>query len=89
MGDLKYALERIKNLECPTGEVENRVAEILEDYNVVKKDEIIINKIEDKDNLNGEAYSIVLSGTNKGTINIYAKSGLDDYVAKVTEVRME
>lgn len=89
MEDLQLALERIRNLECPTGEVEIRIAEILEDYNVAKKDEIIINRTENNDNLNGEAYSVVFPGLNNSTINIYSKSGLDNYVAKVTDVRME
>lgn len=85
MRNLQEAIERIKILECPTGEVENRVAEILEGYGVADTDQIRINRNEslDKDGL--EAYNINISGSNHSMV-ILAKSGLDDYVAKVVDV---
>lgn len=86
MHNINEAINRIKNLECPTGEVENRVADILEDYNVADRNELIINRDERYDNMDGEAYHARIPGNNQNSIIILAKSGLDDYVAKVVDV---
>ena len=40
------AIGRIKALECPTGEVENRIAGILEDYGVANKNEVEVKRYE-------------------------------------------
>jgi len=44
MTNLEGAIERIKRLECPTGDVQYRVAGILEDYAVVNKGQVAINR---------------------------------------------
>ena len=36
MTNLEKAIDRIKILECPTGELEERLVSILEDYKVAK-----------------------------------------------------
>ncbi|MEN6459912.1 MAG: hypothetical protein ABFC94_00890 [Syntrophomonas sp.] len=82
-GNLEKAIERIKVLECPTGEVENRVVGILEDFKVANRNMITISREEQEDGL--EAYSAVISSNKEHHITVLAKSGLDDYVATVVD----
>ncbi|WP_291565133.1 MULTISPECIES: hypothetical protein [unclassified Clostridium] len=87
MEKLKDAIERIKILQCPTGDVENRVTGILEEYGVAGKKEITVNRNEELDNIGAEAYSVQIGG-NQGSIVVLARSGMDDYVAEVVDVYM-
>lgn len=89
VNNINEAISRIKNLECPTGEVENRVADILEDYNVADRNELIINRDERYDSIEGEAYHARIPGSYQNSLIILAKSGLDDYVAKVVDVYLK
>lgn len=89
LNNISEAINRIKNLECPTGEVENRISDILEDYNVADRNELIINRDERYDSIDGEAYHARIPGASQNSIIILAKSGLDDYVAKVVDVYIE
>lgn len=84
MGSLEKAIERIKILECPTGDVENRVAGILEDYKVADRNAIKVNKKEILDN-GMEVYNAVISGDKEYRITVLAESGLDDYAATVVD----
>ncbi len=86
MNNLEKAIDRIKVLECPTGELENRVVSILEDYEVANRDKITINRDEQWDRQGLEAYSAIISGNKEQQITVLAKSGLDDYVATVIDV---
>lgn len=89
MNNLEKALERIKALECPTGDIENRVAGILEEYGVANRDAINISK-EDMQNRDGlEAYSAVIPSNNDRHITVLAKSGLDGYVAAVVDAYIQ
>lgn len=87
MEKFKDAIERIKILQCPTGDVENRVAGILEDYGVANKKEITVNRNEELDSIGAEAYSVQIGG-NKESIVVLVRSGKDDYVAEVVGVYM-
>lgn len=89
MARIDDAIERIKILECPTGNVEARVTQILEDYGVAEGSNISVERDKRFDNTKGEAYRAKISGDNKQSIMITAESGLDDYVAKVTDVYMK
>lgn len=84
MEKLKGAIERIKILQCPTGEVENRVVGILQDYGVANKDEITMTRDEELDRVGAEAYCAKIT-TGGETIVVLAKSGEDDYVAEVVD----
>lgn len=85
MSKIEDAIERIKILECPTGEVENRIAGILEDYGVANRSEIEVKR-HGVLNINGaEEFCAKISGTDKQSIIVLASSGMDDYVAKVTD----
>lgn len=85
MEQFDKALDRIKKLECPTGEVENRVIGILEDYNVANKNDVIINRASQLDKDGTIAFSAKINGANF-SITVLTKSGMDDYVAKVENV---
>lgn len=81
---LEEAVKRIKALECPTGEVEYRVADILDDYGIADRNEISIKRDKSLDRNGAEGYLTNLPD-NTGSIVILAKSGMDDYVAKVED----
>lgn len=84
MSKIDEAIDRIKILECPTGEIENRVAGILEDYGVADKSKVNINRERSLDQEEAQAYRVNLAG-NRSFV-VLAKSGLDDYVAKIVDV---
>jgi len=86
MENLNRAIDRIKILECPTGELENRVADILDDYRVADKNKITINRARQLDADGAAAYSAKISSNSPQSFTILAKSGLDGYVDKVIDV---
>lgn len=86
MTKLEDAIERIKILECPTGDVEHRVAGILEDYKVANRNEISIKREESLDKNGSQGYIAKLPHSTGTSIVVLATSGMDDYVAKVTDV---
>ncbi len=85
INNINNAIDRIKALECPTGEVETRVAGILEDYKVANKNELNIYRNEELDKDSNEAYTAVFSNLPNQSLVVLAKSGLDDYVATVVD----
>lgn len=89
MGNLEEAIERIKALECPTGDIEDRVISILENYEVADGDMITVNREEQLDADGLETYSAVISGKTEKYITVLAKSGLDDYVATVVDAYVD
>lgn len=86
MNRIDNAIDRIKILECPTGELENRVTGILEEYKVANKNQISISRVKPLDTDQAQAYKLKISGEKQSYI-IMASSGYDDYVAKVVDVQ--
>lgn len=86
MDNFNSAINRIKQLECPTGELQSRVAGILEDYHIANRNEITINRDEQLDKEGAQAYITKISSNTDQSFVILAKSGLDDYVTKVVNV---
>lgn len=85
MANLENAIERIKKLECPVGEIKSRVAGILEDYGVADGGQISVK--EEADSGEGiRVYRCDIPGDRKGTLLLHTLSGSEDYVAKVTDV---
>jgi hypothetical protein len=85
MSKIEDAIERIKILECPTGEVENRIAGILEDYGVASRSQVEVKRYEGL-RINGAAgFCAKIAGDENQSIIVLANSGMDDYVAKVTD----
>ncbi|ADK14843.1 MULTISPECIES: hypothetical protein [Clostridium] len=85
MKKIDEAIDRIRTLECPTGDLENRVTEILEDYGVADRSKINVNRDEYFDKDEAQAYRVQILN-QEHPIMVLAKSGYDDYVAKVTDV---
>lgn len=83
MENINDAIERIKILECPTGELEERVIGIFEDYEIAERDEIFIERDEDVGEDEAEYYYVSLPDDQAFTI--VAKSAHDDYVVKVID----
>jgi hypothetical protein len=84
MENINEAMERIKILECPTGEVENRIIGILEHYEVGNKGDIEVTRQQEADKEGAQGYVAKIKGDT--TLTVLATSGMDDYVAKVVEV---
>lgn len=85
MSKIEDAIQRMKILECPTGEVENRIAGILEDYGVANKSEVEVERYEGLVVNGAEGFCVKIPGDKNQSIIVLASSGMDDYVAKVTE----
>lgn len=84
MDKMKEAIDRIRILECPTGELEDRIMDILEDYKVANSDDIFIEREEELDRDGAFAYTIDIPG--KQSFSILARAGIDDYVVSVVDV---
>lgn len=85
MPRLEDALARIKRLECPTGDVEYRVARILEDYGIVEKGQAAVSREPQYDREGAQAYRVTIQGEAKDSLLLLAESGPEDYVAKVVD----
>lgn len=89
MQNLDRVIERIKALECPSGDLEKRVEEILKSYSVENSNSVIIKRNEELDIFDMKAYSAKMAdGSNKDLI-VISKSGLDDYVEKVVDAYIQ
>ncbi|SNS96512.1 hypothetical protein SAMN05446037_103027 [Anaerovirgula multivorans] len=88
MAKLEDAIGRIKRLECPTGDLGYRVAGILEDYEIANSNEVTVNREERLDRDGAEAYRAKIPSNTEKSIMILAKSGSEDYVAKVIDAYM-
>lgn len=85
MNNIDAAIDRIKILECPTGEIENRVAGILENYGVADRSKVNISRVKNLDQDEAQAYKVNFHGEDNSIV-VLAKSGLDDYTATVVDV---
>jgi hypothetical protein len=85
MATIEAAIERIKALECPTGDIKNRVKGILTDYEIANKNEIIVSREHGLDKKGAQGYNAKISREGGMNIVILAVSGGDDYVAKVSD----
>ncbi len=84
MSRINEAISRIRHLECPTGDLENRVAEVLLDLGVANPNQVNIKR--DNKLSSGEAQAYRVEIADEGdTFVVLARSGYDDYVAKVTD----
>lgn len=85
MTKIEEAMERIKNLECPAGELRERIAGILEEYGIADKSQVEIKRYEGIYIDGSAAFHTEIPGTQNQSIVVIASSGMDDYVTKVTD----
>lgn len=85
MDNLNEAFNRIRVLECPTGDLENRVAGILGDYGIVNGSSMNIDRASSLDREDAQAYVVKIVDDRQSFV-ILAQSGYDDYVAKVVDI---
>lgn len=86
MSNLDDAVKRIKELECPTGDVQNRIAQIIVSYEAADIHQVTVNREEELDEDGAQAYIARMSNIEDKDIVVLATSGIDDYVAKVVDV---
>jgi hypothetical protein len=84
MSRINEAINRIRNLECPTGDLENRVTEILLDHGVAEPNQVSVKRDNKLSTDEAQAYRVKIADEGESFIEL-AKSGYDDYVAKVTD----
>ena len=84
MSKINEAISRIRNLECPTGDLENRVTEILLDHGVANYNQVNIKRDSKLSNDEAQAYRVKIADEGESFV-VLAKSGYDDYVVKVTD----
>lgn len=89
MPNIEDAIERIKKLECPTGDLELRIIEILNDFEIANTGEIDIKCSGEKYDDGSVKYIVKVKAENKDRIIVFAKSGMDDYVVFVEEAYLE
>lgn len=85
MNKIDEAIISIRSLECPTGQLENKVAGILEKYGVAGRTQIIIDREKILDTDGAQAYKVKIADKGQPLI-VMAQSGYDDYVARVVDV---
>lgn len=83
MEKINQVIDRIKILECPTGELENRVKGVFENYGIADSKEVKVNRHEKLDTAGAQAYLVELP--KEAPIIVLAEAGYDDYVAKVVD----
>ena len=88
MSNIVAAINRIKALECPTGELENRVTGILQQYQVAEQNQIIVKRDKAHDQNGSEAYKATIQGAKKQEIIILAEAGMDDYVIHIIDAHI-
>lgn len=87
MSEYQSVMERIQSIECPTGELDKKIINILSEYNVAARDEIQVIRDRDSDRNGAEAYRVEF-GKEGQAIIVLARSGADDYVARVTDIAL-
>lgn len=85
MNKINKAIKSIRSLECPTGELENRLAGILVEYGVAGRTQINIDREKILDTCEAQAYKVGIADKGQPLI-VMAQSGYDDYVARVVDV---
>ncbi len=83
MSNIDAAMDRIKDLECPNGELTKRVADILERHGITNAGNVKIEKDQELDNIRTQGFRVSLPGGE--SIIILIKSGYDDYVYQVVD----
>jgi hypothetical protein len=82
---LDEVLDRIKNIECPTGHVEEWVSNAFKDYGFREDENLTVNRDKSLDKNGLYAYRAHVDSMGNQSLILFAKSGMDDYVAKVVE----
>lgn len=83
--NLESAIERIKQLECPTADVSNRVAAILAEYGVEGANDVEFER-RSLDSDGSRFYRATIGDTGQ-IFTFQIITGADDYVAKVVDVQ--
>jgi hypothetical protein len=89
MGNLEDALDRIKKIECPTGDLGKWIAGIVEDYNIGPKNEVKVMRVNDLDRNGAKGYKVEVAGQRENSMVVMATFGMDDYVMKVVDAYIE
>ncbi|MCJ7688657.1 MAG: hypothetical protein MUO60_04980 [Clostridiaceae bacterium] len=86
---IEDAIERLKELECPTGKVENRITGILEDYGIANRSEVEVEKYEGLEINGAKGFCVNIPGVKNQSIIVLENSEMDDYVAKVVDAYLK
>lgn len=87
MSNINAAINRIKALECPTGQLEERVTGILQQYQL--GNQITVKRDKAHDQNGSEAYKATIAGDKQQEIIILAEAGMDDYVIQIIDAHLD
>ena len=82
-------IKRIIGIECPTGEVTDRVINILEEYNLDGQYQITSRTDEDYEETRLKYYRAFSETGDNPDLLMVVKEGMDGYVAKIVDAYTE
>jgi hypothetical protein len=82
-------VKKIIGIECPTGEVTERVIGVLEEYNLDGQYQITSRTDDDYDETRLKYYRAFSESENTPDLIMVVKEGKDDYVAKIIDAYSE
>ena len=85
----KDLVKKIIGIECPTGEVADRVTSVLEEYNLGGEYQITSRADNDYEETRLRYYRAFSETNDNPDLIMVVKEGKDDYVAKVVDAYTE
>lgn len=85
MSEIEEVLNKITKINCPVDEFEDKILEAYEGFSYEGEDEIVIERTEDLDRNELQAYSTYVNTTGSPEIIVYASEGSEHYVKAVED----
>lgn len=85
MTQIKEFIERMNNMQCPNGEIEKKVAKLVEQYHLASEDQVNVYRETDYDTAEVEGYRLDIANENPMSFKILTSTGAEDYVIRVVE----
>lgn len=87
MAQVREFIERMNKMQCPNGEIEQKVAKLVEEYHLGQKDQVAVYRETDYDTAEVEGYRIDIVNENPVSFKLLATTGAEDYVIRVIETK--
>ena len=85
MINIDEVLNKVSKINCPVDEFENKIVEAFHGYNYKGEEEVIIQRTEDLDKENLEAYTAFINAQSSPEIVMLVSEGSEHYVKAVEE----
>ena len=87
MAQMSKFIERMNNMQCPNGEIEDKVKTIVEEYHLASKDQVSVHRETDFDTVEAEGYRLDINNENPMSFKVLTSTGAEDYVIRVIETK--